>query len=149
MTVRLRAHHLLCMLTFVGEGYTPSFTRNYRRIAGRLSAGEEILMVSGPDDICAPLLAEPDHHCLRDSVFDRDRRAASAVANLLGLPGLAQGDRITPDAAMLARMRTAFGHGAIRDGCHGCEWSNLCSRVAERNFQGVLVGAPPTRPAAG
>ncbi len=56
MTVRLRGHHLLCMLTFVGKGYSPAFVENYDRIAGRLSEGEDILLVDGPDDICAPLL---------------------------------------------------------------------------------------------
>ena len=38
MTVRLRAHHLLCMLTYVGKGYTAAFTANYDRIVERLNA---------------------------------------------------------------------------------------------------------------
>src|SRR5712672_2376586 len=76
LTVRLRAHHLLCMLTFVGEGYSPAFTENYRSIARRLSAGEEIELVSGPDDICAPLMEGADPHCLKASVIDRDAAAA-------------------------------------------------------------------------
>ena len=86
MTVRLRAHHLLCMLTFIGKGYTPEFTENYRRIAARLSAGETIELVTGPDDICAPLAGLPEEHCLQDSVTDRDTRAAIAVSQLLNRP---------------------------------------------------------------
>ncbi len=58
MTVRLRAHHLLCMLTYVGKGYSPAFVENYEVIAARLSAGEEIELVAGPDDICGPLTAD-------------------------------------------------------------------------------------------
>ncbi len=43
MTVRLRAHHLLCMLTFVGEGYSARLRRQLpASIARRLSAGEAI-----------------------------------------------------------------------------------------------------------
>ena len=25
MTIRLRAHHLLCLLTYAGKGYSPAF----------------------------------------------------------------------------------------------------------------------------
>ncbi|WP_292282104.1 DUF1284 domain-containing protein, partial [Mesorhizobium sp.] len=64
MTVRLRAHHLLCLLTYVGKGYSPAFTANYDVVVKRLAGGEDILIVSGPDDICAPLLSESEPHCL-------------------------------------------------------------------------------------
>ncbi|RUZ88238.1 DUF1284 domain-containing protein, partial [Mesorhizobium sp. M7A.F.Ca.US.006.01.2.1] len=67
MTIKLRAHHLLCPLTYVGKGYSPAFTANYDRVAERLSRGEDILLVSGPDDVCAPLLDEPEPHCLNES----------------------------------------------------------------------------------
>ena len=32
MTIKLRAHHLLCLLTYVGKGYSPAFTANYDRV---------------------------------------------------------------------------------------------------------------------
>ena len=62
MTVRLRAHHLLCMLTYIGKGYSPAFTDNMTVIAGRVSAGENVEIVDGPDEICAPRLAEANAH---------------------------------------------------------------------------------------
>ncbi|OJF98910.1 DUF1284 domain-containing protein [Pararhizobium antarcticum] len=138
MTVRLRAHHLLCMLTFIGKGYTPEFTQNYRRIAARLSAGEPMHLVSGPDDICAPLAGLADTHCLRDSVTERDEKAARAVSLLLNRP-VVDGSVILPDADFLERMRQAFQTGEIRTGCAGCEWSPLCSDIAQQGFPEVLV----------
>ncbi|OBZ92924.1 2Fe-2S ferredoxin [Pararhizobium polonicum] len=140
MTVRLRPHHLLCMLTFVGKGYTAAFTENYIRIAARLSAGEDILVVEGPDDVCAPLLGGPDNHCLGESVTDRDARASEAVQALLNVPA-GPGASIRPDADFLAAMRAAFSAGSIRDGCARCEWSPLCTGIAASGFQGVLVAA--------
>ncbi|WP_438749704.1 DUF1284 domain-containing protein [Pararhizobium sp. O133] len=140
MTVRLRPHHLLCMLTFIGKGYTEAFTENYVRIAARLSDGEDILVVEGPDDICAPLLDEPDPHCWRKSVTDRDERARKAVEALLGRPA-GPGAVICPDAEFLARMRDAFAAGTIRKACHRCEWSALCTNVASSGYDGVLVAA--------
>lgn len=140
MTVRLRPHHLLCMLTFVGKGYTAGFTENYRLIAQRLSAGEDILVVDGPDDICAPMLGETSNHCFCDSVTERDLKASEAIEALLGVPA-GPGASIFPDADFLTRMREAFSSGLIRKGCVRCEWSPLCTGIAASGFDGVLVGS--------
>ncbi len=75
MTVRLRGHHLLCMLTYIGKGYSPAFVDNYDTIAERLSGGEDIEIIDGPDDICQPLLCTGDCHCFNESVVVRDRLA--------------------------------------------------------------------------
>jgi hypothetical protein len=126
------------MLTFVGEGYTPAFTANYRRIAERLSAGEEIEIVSGPDDICAPLLSEASAHCLLPGPKARDEAAAEAVGRLLGMR-VDEGARLIPDKALLKRLRRGFAADTIRNACADCEWSELCSTVAHGHFRNVLV----------
>ncbi|MET2827920.1 DUF1284 domain-containing protein [Mesorhizobium shangrilense] len=138
MTIRLRPHHLLCLLTYVGKGYSPAFTANYDVIAGRLSRGEDILIVSGPDDICAPLLGEPEPHCWGESVVERDRLAARDVGDLLARP-IKPGIRIDLDAQTLARMREAFSAGLTRNACQGCEWAGLCSQVAASSYPDTRV----------
>lgn len=138
MTLRLRAHHLLCMLTWVGKGYTPGFTVNYDRIALRIARGEPIQLVEGPDDICAPLLAEENPHCHRHGVTERDSHAARAIGRLLGRT-LSPGDIVMPDARLFALLRTSFADGGIRQACHGCEWSSLCTGVARNGFHDVRI----------
>lgn len=138
MTVRLRPHHLLCLLTYVGKGYTPAFVENYDRIAERLSGGEDVLVVDGPDDICAALLCEPDAHCFRDSVRLRDVQAAFDVGELLDTPILT-GTRMELSAALLAHMRKAFAQGIQRKACRGCEWFDLCSDIAAGDYGGVRL----------
>ncbi|MGX5829120.1 DUF1284 domain-containing protein [Mesorhizobium sp. 43Arga] len=133
MTIRLRAHHLLCLLTYVGKGYSPAFTANYDAIAERLSRGEDILLVSGPDDVCAPLLDGLEPHCLNESVVERDLLAAHDVEDLLALP-IQPGARLDLDAAILARMRQAFSVGGVRKACDGCEWNELCGVIAAEGF---------------
>ena len=126
------------MLTFVGEGYDAAFIANYKRIAARLSAGEEIEIVSGPDDICAPLLGCAEPHCLRPGPAARDERAARSLGHMLGMP-IGPGNRIFPDDKLIRRLRRSFASDLIRDACDECEWSELCSAVAQRNFSGGLV----------
>jgi hypothetical protein len=133
MTVRLRAHHLLCLLTYVGKGYSAAFTANYDQVVKRLGEGEGVLIVSGPDDICAPLLDEPEPHCLRESAAERDRLAARDVGAFLNRP-IRAGDRFVLDASSLAGMREAFSAGLTRQACSGCEWSGLCDAVAAGGF---------------
>ncbi len=138
MTVRLRPHHLLCLLTYVGKGYTPGFVANYDRIARRLSEGEEVLIVDGPDDVCAALLCEPDPHCYRDSVRLRDAQAAADVGDLLDMT-ISAGSRIDMYPILLLRMRKAFAGGVTRKACSGCEWSDLCTSIAADGYREVRI----------
>ena len=136
MTVRLRPHHLLCMLTYAGKGYSPAFTANMTAVVGRIAGGEPIEIVSGPDDICAPLLSEPDPHCHRESVTLRDRWAAAAVERLFG-NGMS--DPVVLEKDDIEGLRHAFASGDIRSACRGCDWKALCTDIAGDGFAGTLL----------
>ncbi|WP_457586506.1 DUF1284 domain-containing protein [Ensifer canadensis] len=140
MTVRLRGHHLLCLLTLVGEGYTPSFTRNYVEIAKRLSAGESVTVVDGPDDICAPMLCDAGAHCRDESITRRDSLALASVSDILDRQ-IVPGSVLVLDADRLRRLRSAFAMGKAAAACAECEWAGLCNRVADGGFGEVLVRA--------
>lgn len=135
MTVSLRPHHLLCLLTYAGKGYTRSFTENFDAITVRLAAGEDIAVIDGPDDICRPWLGEPEAHCERDSVTVRDSQALADLGALLGRPVAAL--TTLPD---LATLRAAFSSGKTRTACRGCEWFGLCSDTAAGGFHGTRIG---------
>lgn len=137
MTIRLRAHHLLCMLTYVGKGYTPGFTVNYDRVAARLNAGDDIEIVAGPDDICAPLLADETAHCFKQSVIKRDEEALRVAGEWLGQT-LHVGSRIQPEKA-ITRLRQGFTEASERPPCSGCQWADLCDHVAASGFGGARV----------
>jgi hypothetical protein len=149
LAVRLRAHHLLCLLTYAGRGYGPAFTAGLDAIADRVAAGEAILLVPGPDDICAPLLqpgveaSEAGAHCTTRRVRRRDRRALDALAPLLARP-LVPGMSLALDASAVRRLRQAFAAGTIRAACRGCEWAPFCTETAADGFVGVRLR--PTAP---
>lgn len=145
VTVRLRAHHLLCVLTYVGKGYSPALVANCDRVAARISAGEYILLVAGPDDICAPLLNEAEPHCNKESATDRDARAAEVVARSLGQP-LQIGVRLRLDSPALARLRAGFAGRRFTEVCAGCSWSELCASVARDGYADVRIRAKDIAP---
>jgi len=140
VTIRLRPHHLLCMLTYVGKGYTDAFCTNFDAITARLGAGEEILVVAGPDDVCAPVETLAGHHCHEANIVDRDRAAAASVAELLGLPA-GDGARLTLNAERLAALRSAFQARTIRAACADCEWSALCDGIADSGYPDIRLTA--------
>ncbi len=143
MTIALRAHHLLCMLTYVGKGYSPEFTHNFDALTSRLAAGDEVLLVEGPDAVCAPLCESEGAcaHCYGAEVRLRDQRAVQELAPLLGWT-VRVGSRMRLDAALLARLRTAYASGEIRGACAGCEWADLCARIASAGYEGVRLRMP-------
>ncbi|MCS0495388.1 DUF1284 domain-containing protein [Ancylobacter sp. MQZ15Z-1] len=132
MSVRLRAHHLLCLLTYVGKGYTPAFVAHYERVVARLNAGEEAVLVEGPDEICAPML-EGGHHCLKPRIAARDGEAIEALRSVLGAE-LRPGARVPLGREQVSAMRIAFAAGTIRGACARCQWSELCTGVAAEGF---------------
>jgi uncharacterized protein len=139
MSLRLRPHHLLCMLTYVGKGYTPEFTANFTHLLSRIDAGERAIEIAdGPDEICQPLLSTPDPHCHNESVRLRDRLAAEDLSRLLGTPIL-PGTRLELTDAIIHQLRQAFAAGTIRHACSGCQWKPLCDEIAATGFPGVVL----------
>ncbi|MBS7702262.1 DUF1284 domain-containing protein [Chelatococcus asaccharovorans] len=140
MTVRLRPHHLLCMLTYAGRGYSAAFTAHFDALIARLGS-EDILIVAGPDDICAPLMGGPeagDAHCRAPHIEARDSAAARAVASVLQRP-VCTGARLTISRSERDRLRAAFKAGTSRAACAGCSWANLCGAIAGADFAGTRL----------
>jgi hypothetical protein len=134
----LSGHHLLCLLTYKGLGYSPGFVAGMTATAERLAAGATAEIVEGPDDICAPLCRAEEHpHCHEATVPERDRRALSLVAAVLGRPLMA-GDRLVLDQDIRARLRAAYRDGAFAAACALCEWQPLCRDIAAGGYAGTL-----------
>ena len=142
MAVPLRAHHLLCMLSYSGEGYSPAFVHGFNGIVQRLGAGEPMELVTGPDAICAPLCNDACAHCHNASVTQRDRLAADALAPWFERP-LVPGARLTLSAQRLAQLRAAFAQDQFHRACAGCPWDGLCADIARNGFAGTLLHMEP------
>jgi len=148
--IRLRPHHFLCTLTYGGAGYTPEFVTNMDAIVARLGdpSGVDVLIVDGPDDICAPMMqcrAHESFHCLNESVIERDRLTLEGLSHaVIDQPGARKFEvgatiRVTPE--LIRRLREEFEKRTIRAGCPGCEWEPRCTERANGKFSGAKLGA--------
>jgi hypothetical protein len=139
--VPLRPHHLLCSLTYRGEGYSAAFVAGYDRVIERLAAGAPICIVEGPDAICGPRLGEPDCHCQEPRIAWRDRQAAADLSPCFG-QALLPGTELPGLVDHLPALRAAFAEGTLRTACSGCAWHDLCDQVALAGFAGTRLLPP-------
>ncbi len=136
--IRLRGHHLLCLQTYKGLGYSEGFVRGMDAITERLNAGETVEIVEGPDDICAGWAHEPDNHCHADRAAARDASALAAFSRMLGSP-IGPGARIPKAGRLMVSARPLFAAGELRAGCTQCPWIETCDGIAAEGFAGTRL----------
>lgn len=141
--IRFRAHHLLCMLTYIGKGYSQSFTDNYDRIINQLNMGDKTIeLINGPDDMCAPRLCDENDtncHCRENHIDDIDQEALSDIRKMPEFMDLQVGHRIQITENLIKSLRKAYKDNTIRTACIGCEWKDLCDGIAHDNFKGTKL----------
>ena len=116
---RLRAHHGMCLSFFQGKGYSGDFVENMVRMKAILAENPEIILMDGPDDICAACPNRLTETCAeKASRYDRE---------VLRRCGLSAG-QVLPYREFSRRvMETILRPGKRAEICGDCQWSSLCN----------------------
>jgi hypothetical protein len=121
----LRAHHLLCVLGFRGEGYSGEFAARMARIVGQLRSSPHtvVKVVGKPDEICVNCPFLKDDGCQQKGEQSEEdvRRRDQAVMDKLGL---AAGDRLPWDD-IAARIKSKVRPEDLDAICGDCQWLSL------------------------
>ncbi len=86
--MKIRAHHLLCLLGFQGLGYSPEFISRMTETKKALEEGKEftVEVVDGCDDICLSCPYFSEGECRKGKLSARrTRRMDKKVIKTLGL----------------------------------------------------------------
>lgn len=134
MSIRLRGHHLLCLLGFRGMGYSESFARNMRRVYETIRNEPEtpITIVSGIDDLCRHFPCDQPNHCRNTSVMKRDE----TVLRHLGL----EAGACLPWREIRERIARTVSPSHLPQWCQGCPW--LRYGVCEQGVERIQAGEP-------
>ena len=123
--IRIRAHTLLCLQGFRGEGYSAGFVENMAAIHQRLTndPSQWVEVIATPDALCGacPHLAPSGcslHGEGSEPVMQMQDR------DVLARLGLHEGDRMTW-AEILNRIRTSLAGENLTDICGSCRWLSL------------------------
>ncbi|WP_062309014.1 DUF1284 domain-containing protein [Alicyclobacillus sendaiensis] len=117
--IRLRGHHLLCLLGYRGMGYSEAYVRNMTEVYETLRTKPQtrVCIVAGPDDLCHHFPDNQPYHCQSASVHRRD-------AKVLARLGLRAGQCL-PWREIERRVRDRVRPEDIRSLCHTCSWRSL------------------------
>ncbi|WP_424766520.1 DUF1284 domain-containing protein [Paenibacillus sp. sgz302251] len=81
MAIRLRGHHLLCLLGYRGMGYSEEFCVNMTDIYETLRTmpETEIEIITGPDDVCRAYPPDKANHC-EGTVYELDEKILTKLS---------------------------------------------------------------------
>ncbi|MBI2830345.1 MAG: DUF1284 domain-containing protein [Chloroflexi bacterium] len=120
--VKIRGHHLLCLLGFRGLGYSPEFTEALAEIVQKLRSNTSlpITVVTECDVICVSCPHHKEDQCRKkEDSFDRKVRARDA--EVLERLSFKPGERTTPQEAW-QRVKMKISAAALTEMCQKCEW---------------------------
>ncbi len=126
MTIRLRAHHLLCLRGFVGMGYTPEFVENMIQIKERLDGGAPVVLMDSCDDICdaCPNIGEKGCQIVSPASEKEMQRMDQAVLEMAGLE--------TGKEYSYPKLRDVVDSGIkamnLKSVCGDCRWLDHCEK---------------------
>lgn len=116
--IHLRAHHLLCLQYFVGEGYSDLFTQSMADVQNRLQKGESWCLADGMDDICKDCPNNMDGICRTQEKVERyDEKIRSLLSgtssSYSSVSQLLQKDNL------------------LQSICPDCSWNALCQKIRQ------------------
>jgi hypothetical protein len=132
MDIRLRGHHVLCLLGYRGMGYSPEYAANMSKVHDQLRREPHttVELVAGPDDLCVCFPADKPYHCESDSVYSKDELVLTQL-------GAAIGERVTW-AELMRRVAAVVRPDDIPRWCATCPW--LGYGVCEEGVRLVRAG---------
>ena len=121
---RIRAHHGMCLAFFQGQGYSGAFVENMANMKAILEENPDILLLDGPDDICAACPNRLTEICREKACrYDREvlGRCALSPRETLSFRDFSQK---VEDAILRPGQREEI--------CGDCQWSSLCQWQEDR-----------------
>ena len=122
--LKIRAHHLLCLLGFRGLGYSDEFVAKMGKVAKELHSNSTlpITVLAECDAICASCPYNRDNQC-RKKMGSESRVRKKDLEGLRRL-GLVAGEQL-PVARAWSRVRGRVTAQDLTEICRECEWLGL------------------------
>lgn len=123
--IRLRAHTLLCLQGFRGEGYSPEFVKNMAAVHRTLAEHRETVVevLTSPDVVCGACPHQRVSGCTLNG-----KRSEVEMTNqdrvVLAKLGLKAGRRV-PWRDILDRIRQSIRSDDLPSICGSCRWLPL------------------------
>ncbi len=133
-TTCLRPHHLLCLQTFVGHGYSPEFTAHMTIVQKQLTTDPltPITLVNGPDDLCGHCPNCVDGSCTSPKPALFDHLVGQKLNTTEDTENAAPKHTDASDSPLTLHGIPSILHMSeqlLAECCPDCEWKELCVEV--------------------
>ena len=133
-SIRLRPHHLLCLQTFVGHGYSPEFTAHMTIVQKQLTTDPltPITLVNGPDDLCGHCPNCVDGSCTSPKPAVFDHLVGQKLNTTEDTENAAPKHTDASDSPLTLHGIPSILHMSeqlLAECCPYCEWKELCVEV--------------------
>ena len=133
-TTCLRPHHLLCLQTFVGHGYSPEFTAHMTIVQKQLTTDPltPITLVNCPDDLCGHCPNCVDGSCTSPKPALFDHLVGQKLNTTEDTENAAPKHTDASDSPLTLHGIPSILHMSeqlLAECCPDCEWKELCVEV--------------------
>ena len=122
--IKIRGHHLLCLLHFEGKGYSEEFIENMKIVKEKLDVGYKFLLVVESDSICNKCPYLKNDKCLRESYPKEIERKDKEIINHLNLTIKEKYNFLDIKRIIFNRIKRSD----FENFCKDCSWFPLCSQ---------------------
>lgn len=132
-SLKVRAHHLLCLQGFQGHGYDDDFVAGMRAFLKAYESDQnlEFEVSADVDAICAPCPHRDDLVCRKDP--DADRRIKETDRRVLAKLGLVAGVKANA-RILIGRVNAILKSKAdVAEICGTCPWTAECLWYGSRS----------------
>lgn len=122
--LKIRAHHLLCILGFCGLGYSQEFTATMGKVVEKLHSNSTfpITVVIECDIICASCPHNKGSRCSKEA--NSESEVKTRDLEVLHRLGFEVGAQVMPNEAW-TRIKERITSEDVAALCHDCEWWEL------------------------
>ena len=138
--LRLRPHHLLCLQTFTGHGYSEEFVRHMTLVKRQLTREPQtaIELVNSVDDLCAHCPNNMNGRCTSENpaLFDALVLRKLYSAGIAGIISPEAGSNDHPGNLPVLQGIPGglkISSSVLGECCPGCEWKELCLSIAGKS----------------
>lgn len=121
---KLRPHHGVCTLFFVGKGYSEEFVEHMTAVVKALKMQESrVNLTESVDEICSACPHNKDGRGCSQKAERYDRR-------VLEICGFLAGEDVGSSELYSRIKEKVLANGRLAEVCGDCEWFGICSQAA-------------------
>ena len=121
--MKLRPHHILCLLLFEPTGHSESYIEGMRSVMKKLKENPEIEISHGLDVICEGCPHRDNRVCRKED------NVQTITQNMLALTNVKAGEKI-PWEVLRKKITGDIVKSKFRETCGSCSFFEQCERIS-------------------